>query len=140
MADTSSIDQILSQNGYSVTTARQAVFNALLDSGPITMSQLTNKVGNKINRASVYRTVSLFEKLGIINRLQMGWKYKLELGDIFTEHHHHMTCIQCGTVISFEEDSGLESGIEHAAAQASFKISSHSLEIRGLCHTCYTIA
>jgi len=136
IAEIPTIATILRQHEHSVTKARQVVFNALADSGPLTMAQLTNKVRAHIDRTSVYRTVDLFEKLGIINRLQIGWKYKLELSDLFTEHHHHATCMQCGSVISLEEDESLETGIQHLAASADFTISSHTLEIRGICSSC----
>jgi Fur family transcriptional regulator, ferric uptake regulator len=136
IAEIPTVATVLKKHGYSVTKSRQAVFNALTDTGPITMAQLVNKVHAHADRASVYRTVELFEKLGIVNRLQIGWKYKLELSDLFTEHHHHATCLQCGTVISLEEDESLERGIRQLAADADFVLSSHSLEIRGLCGTC----
>ena len=136
IAEIPTIATVLKKNGYSATKSRQAVFNALTDTGPITMAQLVNKVRAHADRASVYRTVELFEKLGIVNRLQIGWKYKLELSDLFTEHHHHATCLQCGTMISLEEDEVLESGIHKLAKDANFTLSSHSLEIRGLCSTC----
>lgn len=136
IAEIPTIATVLKKNGYSVTTSRQAVFNALTDTGPITMAQLVNKVRAHADRASVYRAVELFEKLGIVNRLQIGWKYKLELSDLFTEHHHHATCLQCGMVISLEEDESLERGIRKLASDANFVLSSHSLEIRGLCAKC----
>lgn len=132
----SSLSNVLKKQGHSNTKARQDIFNALADSGPITMAQLTNKVRARVDRTSVYRTVDLFEKLGIVNRLQIGWKYQLELSDLFTEHHHHATCIQCGNVVSLEEDENLESGITLLAESVGFSIKSHSLEIRGLCATC----
>lgn len=136
IAEKPTIATVLRQQGYSVTKARQLVFNALVDSGPLTMAQLTNKVRAHIDRTSVYRTVDLFEKLDIVNRLQIGWKYKLELSDLFTEHHHHATCIQCGNVISLEEDRALEAGIRNLAAAADFAIAAHTLEIRGICQSC----
>jgi Fur family ferric uptake transcriptional regulator len=136
VAEIPTIATVLKKHDYSVTKPRQEVFNALVDSGPLSMAQLTNKVRARIDRASVYRTVELFEKLGIVNRLQIGWKYKLELSDLFTDHHHHATCLQCGAVIALEEDERLEAGIHELAQNAGFTLSSHSLEIRGLCQNC----
>ncbi len=89
-----------------------------------------------IDRASVYRTVALFEKLGIIQRLQIGWKYKLELTDSFSRHHHHMTCQQCGRTIPFDESPELERQLRWLAASNRFKIRGHQLEIQGLCPAC----
>lgn len=136
MAEIPTIATALKKHGRSITKARQHVFNALTDSGPVTMAQLTNKVQSKVDRASVYRTIELFEKLGIVNRLQIGWKYKLELSDLFTEHHHHATCLQCGSVIAMEENKSLEAGIQSLAKKAGFSITGHSLELRGICSAC----
>lgn len=138
VAEIPTIATVLKQHGHSVTKVRQDVFNALVDSGPLSMSQLTNKVHARVDRASVYRTIELFERLGIVNRLQIGWKYKLELSDLFTDHHHHATCMQCGKVISFEESSAFDQEIHKLAKELQFNTTSHSLEIRGICQTCQT--
>ena len=85
-----------------------------------------------IDRASVYRTVTLFEKLGIVQRLQIGWKYKLELTDTFSHHHHHMACLQCGRIIPFDESPELETGLREITILKNFKMQGHQLEIHAL--------
>ncbi|HTE58002.1 MAG TPA: Fur family transcriptional regulator [Verrucomicrobiae bacterium] len=127
----------LKQQGYSLTKTRQLVFNALTDSDALSMNQLIRKLQHKMDRASVYRTVDLFEKIGIVNRLQIGWKYKLELSEIFAGHHHHASCMQCGKVVAFEESPELENDIHKLAETVGFSLTSHSLELRGLCPTCH---
>lgn len=89
-----------------------------------------------IDRASVYRTVALFEKLGITHRIQIGWKYKIELSDSFHHHHHHLTCLKCGQVIPFEEDDQLLKSLNLVAAYHNFGMESHQLEIQGVCSMC----
>lgn len=82
---------LLKQNGQSVTRARLTVFKALLGQEPMGMTSLAGRTED-IDRASVYRAVELFERLGIVQRLNTGWKYKLELSDKFNDHHHHLAC------------------------------------------------
>lgn len=132
----SKLTKTLKDQGYSLTSARKAVFNALLDSEPLTMAGLTKSVGTTIDRASIYRVVSLFEQLGIIQRLQIGWKYQLELSDEFAAHHHHMSCIKCGVITAFEESTTLEFELKQLASEAGFYETGHQLEIRGLCTNC----
>ncbi len=84
--------------GHSLTRARLAVFRALQDKEPLAMAEVARACAGKADRASVYRAVALFEELGIVKRLQIGWKYKLELSDAFHHHHHHLTCLKCGRV------------------------------------------
>ena len=129
----------LKQNGQSLTRSRQTVFLALRGHEPQTMQQLVKKCP-EIDRASVYRTIAVFERLGIVQRLQIGWKYKLELTDTFSHHHHHLSCLKCGKVISFDESSSLEAELQHIAQQNQFIIQTHQLEIQGLCPTCQSIS
>jgi Fe2+ or Zn2+ uptake regulation protein len=135
------IDQLkvtLRQNGLSLTAARRAVFEALQQPEPQTMSELVGHCSN-IDRASTYRSVVLFERLGIIQRLQIGWKYKLELTDAFMRHHHHFSCVRCGHVITLPEDMVLERRLRAMARRQHFLAQDHQLEIRGLCATCRMI-
>jgi Fur family ferric uptake transcriptional regulator len=129
------LSETLKQHGQSLTSARRIVFGALQDKEPQTMAQLVASC-KQIDRASVYRAVGLFERLGIANRLQIGWKYKLELSENFHYHHHHLTCSGCGAVIPFKEASSLVKQLKSIASQNNFKMSGHQLEIQGLCSTC----
>lgn len=89
-----------------------------------------------VDRASIYRTVALFEKLGIVQRLQIGWKYKLELTDSFIHHHHHLSCSQCGKIVALPENADLEAALLALATSRGFSAQDHQLEIRGLCGDC----
>ncbi len=133
--DSLEIRQYLKDRGQSLTKSRLAVFNALRGHEPQTMQQLIAACPD-IDRASVYRTIDLFEKLGIVQRLQIGWKYKLELSDAFSRHHHHMTCLRCNRITSFDETQELEQQLRWIAGHNRFKIQAHQLEIQGLCARC----
>lgn len=127
--------QRLKDSGNSLTKARQAVFAALTKQEPKSMAELVASLPN-IDRASVYRAVSLFEELGIIQRLQIGWKYKLELSDAFHYHHHHISCIKCHVIVPLREDQLLEAAVGSLAHEYGFTPSAHQIEIQGLCRTC----
>jgi len=125
---------LLKANGQSVTKVRLRVFEALLSSEPLTMRDLVARAG-QVDRASVYRAVDLFERLGVVQRLHTGWKYKLELSDKFTDHHHHLTCVRCGKTVAMNEDE-LERMIHRLSAQYDFTPTAHQIEIQGLCGSC----
>lgn len=129
-----SLQDVLKEHGQSVTRPRLAVFEALLGQEPMTMHELVGEVST-VDRASVYRTIELFERLGIVQRLHMGWKYKLELTDTFAEHHHHLTCMQCDRTIPMNEIA-LEHIIDRLAAVHHFRAVSHQIEIQGYCSSC----
>jgi Fur family ferric uptake transcriptional regulator len=133
------LDQLkktLKEHGQSLTEPRLIVFEALQDQEPQTMQQLIAGCKGRVDRASVYRTVALFEKLGISQRLQIGWKYKIELSDSFHHHHHHLTCLRCGQTIPLQADELLEKRLHDLAHAASFQVSGHQVEIQGLCQNC----
>jgi len=130
------LQSVLKQHGHSLTQARKAVFTALLDQPPQTITQLIARAGDRADRASIYRTVQLFEEIGVLQRLQIGWKYKLELSHEFSGHHHHLTCLRCHRIIEIEEDVELEQQIMRLAHAHDFEASAHQLELRGLCGMC----
>lgn len=132
------LQRALQQEHLSVTSPRRVVFQALQDTEPQTMPQLIACCRGVINRASVYRTITLFERLGIVQRLQIGWKYKLELSNAFQHHHHHLTCLQCGSVTPLPEDALLEKQLDRLARRHDFAAQDHQLEIRGHCASCQT--
>lgn len=126
--------EILKNSGYSVTEARMAVFKALVGQEPMSMHSLV-ALAETADRASVYRAVDLFEKLGIVQRLNTGWKYKIELTDRFNDHHHHISCTVCGKTVAMNEQQ-LEQFIETLAREHGFTLESHQIEIQGVCKEC----
>lgn len=98
------------------------------------MHQLVERVP-AADRASVYRAVDLFERLGVVQRLNTGWKYKLELTDKFAAHHHHLTCLQCGHTTPMNQTE-LEQVLEKLAASHGFTPTAHQIEIQGYCSNC----
>lgn len=125
---------LLKEQGCSMTAARLAVFEALLGQEPLSMHELAKRAG-KVDRASVYRSIDLFERLGIVQRLNTGWKYKIELSDKFSNHHHHLTCTQCGRTVAMNEQR-LEGFIEQIAREHGFAPTAHQIEVQGLCQEC----
>ena len=127
---------ILKNAGYSLTRPRKVIFDLLLSQKPLSMKVLTRLADGKVDRATVYRTIELFEKLGIVHRLNIGWKYKLELSDAFLGHHHHFYCTNCTKTFSMPANTMLETMIDTLAKKSNFSPRGHQLEIYGLCRTC----
>lgn len=137
MSDNSELfRQSLRRHGYSNTKVRSIVFAALEHQEPQTMADIIKRVTPLIDRASAYRTMSLFEELGIVHRIQIGWKYKLELSDEFHAHHHHISCVKCGQIEVIHEDAVIEQTIDTIAQRSGYQLISHQLELQGLCQNC----
>src|SRR5581483_8337308 len=57
----------------------------------------------KISRATVYRTLELLVKSGMVRRVHLGedhYHYESVSGN---SHHDHLICTTCGTVIEFHD-------------------------------------
>jgi Fur family ferric uptake transcriptional regulator len=133
--DINQLITFLQERGQNVTEPRRVVFMALQNSDPLTMAELEKRCPS-IDRSSVYRTVMLFEQLGVTQRLNIGWKYKLELSDTFQKHHHHLTCQVCGSHTEITEETDLEAQFQKLADAHDFRLKGHQLELYGICKNC----
>lgn len=126
---------LLKKNKHYITQARLRLFVVLQKHPALSIKKLISQLP-KHDRATVYRNITTFERLGIISRLQMGWNSKIELSDVFQHHHHHFTCVKCARIITLPENALLEAEISKLAKSHSSKPVDHQLEIRGYCKSC----
>ena len=89
-----------------------------------------NKVDTSISLATVYRTVKLFEELGILEKLEFG-DGRARYEDADREHHDHLINVQNGEVIEFI-NSDIEKLQEKIAQELGFKLLGHKLELYGV--------
>ena len=128
--------KILNDNNKSITKSRMVVFNNLLENSNQSLYEINKKTKSEINRSSLYRIIEMFESLGIVERVPIGWKYKIELSDIFINHHHHITCRTCQKTSVAESNPDLEKLIDNIANKANFALQRHQVEINGICSDC----
>lgn len=132
--------QTLIDSGNRVTSARVVTFQLLMGKEPQTMVQLLAKAKGITDRVSVYRNIELFEKLGIVHRINIGWKYKIELSDQFIAHHHHLICLKCGKVINTEDEQHISKHVDAIAKKYGFSVRNHQFEIEGYCSDCRSLS
>lgn len=131
--------QILKDSGVSVTSARRAIFHTLLETDePLKNGEIARRTPS-VDRASVYRTLELFSKLGITETVMRGWTPFTELAEPFKAHHHHIVCEQCGRVVEIENDT-LEDVLSLVASRYEFNLKKHTVELSGLCKDCKALA
>ncbi len=89
-----------------------------------------------VGRASIYRILDELERLDLVQRLQVGQamaRYEPVRGE--REHHHHLVCDSCGTVMPFT-DSGLETAIASLSGRVPIRVDEHEIVLHGSCPDC----
>lgn len=130
-----SLSTLLHKHGYRATAARQSVFGALEQSQqPLFMHEITKRCGT-IDRTSIYRTLLLYERLGIVQTIQTGFKKRYELAGPFTAHHHHFICDHCGALTDIHTPN-LEHLISDLSREYAFRVNTHHFELHGSCKNC----
>jgi Fur family ferric uptake transcriptional regulator len=125
----------LMQGGYKVTTPRKRVYTVLANSSePLSNSAVIDRAKG-VDRVSVYRTLELFESLGITHRTWNGFKSTVELSDRFSPHHHHFTCTTCGKIATFKSKE-IENALHVFEKDTGRTIAYHVVELNGLCEMC----
>lgn len=129
--------KVLKDKGHSATSTRTKVFEALVQiHKPITVVDLVTRL-KAVDKVSVYRTVQLFESIGITHRVWTGFKSKIELSEAFSTHHHHFSCIKCGLTLSIES-TAMEKSLHDLEHKHGFELIQHSVELSGYCIKCRT--
>jgi Fur family ferric uptake transcriptional regulator len=87
-----------------------------------------------VSRATVYRTLSLLDKCGLVRRMEGETRslYEHVLGH---PHHDHLICLRCGKILEFH-DPRIEELQQEVCAQHIFKMVSHTQAIYGFCRKC----
>lgn len=130
--------QLCAKYGIRATTVRGQLFVLLKESSPLLAAEFIDIAKNKgFDSVTVYRTLGLFYKLGIIYEFGSGKQRTLQLHEPnHDDHHHFIRCKTCNKVARFE-DSAIEQQLLTVAKQKGFSsISSHYLEIIGTCARC----
>lgn len=135
MTDTQKLADTLAIHDRKLTRGRVALYRALAESdSPLSNRQLIERLPG-LDKVTVYRTLDLFENIGITHRIWNGFKSAVELSETFSAHHHHFTCSRCGSVASFKSD-GIEQAINREVEAIGVTITGHVIELRGTCRLC----
>ncbi len=128
---------ILKEADLKATLPRLAVLGVLADfHEPKNVQDIHTKLSKKgIDIVTVYRTLTSFEKAGLVRRVDL--RKDAVFYELADEHHHHIVCTNCGDVEDFEL-CDIESLTKKITVKAKkFKtINQHSFELFGVCTAC----
>jgi Fur family ferric uptake transcriptional regulator len=134
-----SVDEILAalaDRGYRETESRRLIARAVAARETAFSAQdiCAELAPRGVGRATVFRTLNLLHEVGLLNRLHVGdgchWYTVCN-----PHHHHHLVCVQCGSVYPLGE-CRIASEAGQVAARVGFVVEGHHMEVFGRCAAC----
>ena len=98
---------------------------------------LVKEKSPEIGLATVYRTLELLTELKIVDKINFGdgvSRYDLRKEGA-AHFHHHLVCIECGSVEEIQEDL-LEEVELIVEERWKFLVKDHRLTFHGICRNC----
>lgn len=89
----------------------------------------------KVGFSTVYRTMKLLKECGLVLERHFGDGVTRYEPVHEGEHHDHLICTLCDTIVEFEDEE-IEMRQDAVAERHGFVVQSHKHEIYGLCPRC----
>lgn len=139
--DIEQLKKIFEKNGHKFTKQRQIIFNAIKNANskhltPEELFSIVHQNNKQVGIATVYRTLNIFEELGIVNKQEFTDSVNTyELIGQNDAHHDHLICENCGKIV---EEKILENDelSEILKDKYDFDLDYYSLRIYGICSDC----
>lgn len=134
------LKKIVKQKGLKYTEQREIVLSILLHAQEhLTAEEVYNEIkkehkDSNIGIATVYRALSFLEEVDLIASITFGTDGKKYESNA-KSHHDHLICTDCGKIIEFIDDE-IEKRQDKIAKKNKFKITSHSMQLYGVCEAC----
>ncbi len=136
------VEHRLRERQVRYTRGRRAVIRALAAAdGPRSAADLHGEIRADVPLSSLYRSLTVLEEAGVLApHYSIKGITRYELAEWLAGHHHHLVCLNCGSVEDIEISDRLESSLRDIVAgigaEISFDPSNHALEIEGRCARC----
>ena len=131
---TETLEQKCIAKGVKLTDQRKIIAKVMSNSNDHPdvdeLYKRVSKIDAKISIATVYRTVKLFEEVGIIAKHDFkGGKARYE--ELSESHHDHLIDIKTGEIIEFVDEE-IEKLQKKVADKYGYKLVDHKLELYGI--------
>ena len=103
-----SVYEYLVEHGFRRTAQREAIIEAVLHTKEHFHAEelllMARKIDASVSRATVYRTLPLLVRCGLLRELDLG-KDVMFYDPNFVDHptHNHLICVDCDKIIEFED-------------------------------------
>jgi Fur family ferric uptake transcriptional regulator len=109
--------------------------------GPRSAAGLHDIVRDDVPLSSLYRTLTVLSDTGVLEKSHGTEGVALfELSEWLRGHHHHLVCVECGSVEDIDFDPVDEKLIgavaERIADSKGFRARGHRIDVEGICGEC----
>lgn len=132
----------LNERGWRLTPQREVIltiFQNLPQGNHLSAEELQGRLqeeGEKISLSTIYRTLKLMARMGILRELELAEGHKhYEINQPAPHHHHHLLCVRCNKTIEFKNEQVLKIGAK-AAEREGFHLLDCQMTIHAICPTC----
>jgi len=112
----------------------QELSNAVTPLSPQELFQSLIRRKKRIGLTSIYRSLDLFESLGIVFKMINGSTAKYKLCEL-EDHHHHIICKTCGSVVELNFCDISDWSVKVTEA-TGYRVTDHQLNFYGFCKVC----
>ena len=132
------IKRLFKDKNLRLSHPRLLIYQELSDSrSPLSPQELYRcllKKQRKVGLTSIYRSLDLFESLGIVFRISNGTSVKYKLCQT-KDHHHHIVCKACGDVVELDF-CDISDWSKKVTESTGYQVVDHQLNFYGFCKTC----
>jgi Fur family transcriptional regulator, ferric uptake regulator len=132
----------LNERGWRLTPQREVILNVfqnLTEGKHLSAEDLYDLLqgeGHDISLSTIYRTVKLMSRMGILRELELAEGHKhYEINEPYPHHHHHLICVRCNKTIEFKHEAVLKIG-DKMSKKEGYHLLDCQLTIHAVCPTC----
>ncbi len=134
MATPSRIEQLCIEKGMKMTGQRRVIASVLSVASDHPDVEEVHRRSSaddpRISIATVYRTVRMFEEVGILEKHDFG-DGRSRYEEVTEDHHDHLIDVNSGKVIEFQS-AEIEALQEEIARRYGYRLIGHRLELYGV--------
>jgi Fur family ferric uptake transcriptional regulator len=138
MMNTGLLKNLFKEKRLRLSHPRLLIYKELLSTGnPLNPQELYRSLLKKERRVgltSVYRSLDLFESLGVVFKIIQGPNVRYKLCES-EDHHHHIICKICGDVAELKF-CDISKWSKKVTESTGYQVTDHQVNFYGYCRAC----
>jgi len=130
----------LNSQGLKFTRPRRLIFKEIFSSEKVhpnayEIHRKLKSKGQKVSLATIYRTLSLLVKSGLVSEVDFGENHSHYEPEVVKAAHGHLVCLTCGEVKEFSHEK-IQTILNKIGKESHFMMDKFSIQIFGCCEKC----